>query len=356
MESSYWDTLHEVQDSEPILLYGTGNGADKILDLFAQRGIRVSGVFASEGFVRNRYFRGMKVLSYREALESFGPGFTVVLAFGSSLPDVMDRIRDVGARHRLIIPDLPLYGGEIFDLPYFDSHCDSIRGIRELLADDLSKEILDDLIRFRLTGSLECLSKTEPFAASVGSLLSVRRYGAVLDGGAFTGDTSAVLAEILHPEVIMCAEPDPHSYFRLLKRLSGLAVPGYMTFNRALWDDDTLLPYNSSGSRGSGNSGANRRSRAVSVRTVTLDTLSGFKAPDLIKLDIEGAEMAALRGGADTLSRVQPDLIVSLYHRTDDIIDIPSFVHSVLPGHSLYLRRVPCFPFWDLNLFAIKNG
>ena len=49
--------------SKPIVLYGTGDGADKILDVFGRYGIEASGVFASEGFVRSRSFRGMQVMS-----------------------------------------------------------------------------------------------------------------------------------------------------------------------------------------------------------------------------------------------------------------------------------------------------
>ena len=43
-------------EKKPILLYGTGNGADKILDECEKTGIKISGVFASSGFVRERYF------------------------------------------------------------------------------------------------------------------------------------------------------------------------------------------------------------------------------------------------------------------------------------------------------------
>ena len=42
---------------KPIWLYGMGNGADKILDELTRRGISVSGVFASDGFVRHQQFR-----------------------------------------------------------------------------------------------------------------------------------------------------------------------------------------------------------------------------------------------------------------------------------------------------------
>ena len=65
-----WQHLRETK--KRILLYGTGNGADKILDQLISRGITVSGVFASDGFVRNRTFRGFKVISFSDAVDKFG--------------------------------------------------------------------------------------------------------------------------------------------------------------------------------------------------------------------------------------------------------------------------------------------
>ena len=78
------------QETKPIVLYGMGDGADKILDQCQARGIPVAGVFASDGFVRHNEFRGYTVLSYQEACARFGP-MTVLVAFGTHQPDVMAR-------------------------------------------------------------------------------------------------------------------------------------------------------------------------------------------------------------------------------------------------------------------------
>ena len=48
--------------NEPIIMYGTGNGADKVLDILEQHGIKIRGVTASSTFVRNRVFRGFQVM------------------------------------------------------------------------------------------------------------------------------------------------------------------------------------------------------------------------------------------------------------------------------------------------------
>ena len=60
-----WQTLKTASDSgRPILLYGMGNGADKILTVCEAYGIPVADFFASDGFVRGHSFHGKVVLSF----------------------------------------------------------------------------------------------------------------------------------------------------------------------------------------------------------------------------------------------------------------------------------------------------
>ena len=77
---------------------------------------------------------------------------------------------------------------------------------------------------------------------------------------------------------------------------------------------------------------------------------------DLIKLDIEGDEAAALIKATDTILRDTPALAVSLYHRSEDIFSLPLLVNDLCVGnYAYYLRRVPCYPAWDLMLYAIPE-
>ena len=71
---------------KPIVMYGMGNGADKILAALTERGIEIADFFASDGFVRGHSFHGKTVLSYSAVKEKYGIGnFIVLLSFASSL-------------------------------------------------------------------------------------------------------------------------------------------------------------------------------------------------------------------------------------------------------------------------------
>ena len=75
-----WQRLRA--SSLPVVLYGMGDGADKILKVCESKGIGISGVFASDGFARGNIFHGMPVTDYKTACEKFGR-FTVLLSFAT---------------------------------------------------------------------------------------------------------------------------------------------------------------------------------------------------------------------------------------------------------------------------------
>ena len=54
VERDLWQTLRSAE--KPILLYGMGNGADKILAVFAKYGIKADDVFASDELCAGRCF------------------------------------------------------------------------------------------------------------------------------------------------------------------------------------------------------------------------------------------------------------------------------------------------------------
>ena len=104
-----WEELKEAK--LPIVLYGMGDGADRILTALAAHGLQAAGVFASDEFVRGQVFRGFPVLRYEEAKRRFGR-MLVLLAFGTGLPAVLARIDQIAQEQTLLAPDFPT-GGEI---------------------------------------------------------------------------------------------------------------------------------------------------------------------------------------------------------------------------------------------------
>ncbi len=352
LDYSLWDRLRTI--GKPIFLYGTGNGGDKIIHALEKYGVKLEGVFASDGFVRNRTFHDYRVRSYSDVTAEYGDDIAVLLAFGTTLPSVREFIEKLNSRHDFFIPDVPLYGGDLFDYPYFLAHKSDLDAARELLWDEKSRSLFDDAVNFRLSGRMEYLRQTDPIDDTLRELFSDVQVKTIIDGGAFKGDSTEIFARTLSPDVIYPVEADEKTYAKLCSYAESEDRCKVIPVNGALWNEDGTIDYSQSGSRGAGESGKNRRAKSAVVKSIRLDTAFAGTPVDFIKLDIEGAESEALDGGESVIRENQPSMAVSLYHRTDDLFSLVRRIHALLPRHKLYLRRPDCIPMWDLTLYAIR--
>jgi len=342
--------------SKPILIYGMGNGADKIIGYFEQYGIEYMDVFASDGFVRGHSFRGKTVISYSDACKKYGDDFIIVLSFGSRLPDVMKLMYDLDKKHEFFAPDVPVCPGELFNEDFFDSHIKDLFYARSLLYDDRSKNIYDNIIRFKLTGKLYYLKATEDIEDNVNKeFLSLKKYEIYADLGAYNGDTVRTYLNVFPTlKEIYAFEPDTRNFKKLSLYAENENRAKVIAYNYAAFDKNESVEFISSGNRNSSKDGTNSyKSKTVSVEARRLDSI--ISHADFIKYDVEGAEYEALIGSERIIKSTSPDLLVSMYHKSEDMYTLPITVKKLNPNYRLFLRRLPYIPAWDLNLYAIKK-
>ena len=56
-------------------------------------------------------------------------------------------------------------------------------------------------------------------------------------------------------------------------------------------------------------------------------------------MNIEGAEIDALHGGAESIKRWSPKLAISAYHLANHLWLIPETIFEIQPNYKLYLRQ-----------------
>ena len=348
-----WAYLSTVK--KPILLYGMGNGADKILAVCDHYGIPIADFFASDGFVRGHSFHGKVVLSYSEAKQKYG-NFIVLLSFASSLPDVLDTIRRVAAENELYAPDVPVFGDRLFNMAFFKQHEQELDRIYELLADQKSRDTLRAIIEYKLSGKIEFLDACEDDEEAVTRELvrpeAVRTYA---DLGAYNGDTIKKLLPMA-PSLsrVLAMEPDRRNFKKLSDYAATVSEQVAITpLQAAAWDQCQTLTMDASGNRNANLSATGKKT--VEVAADALDNVIGDMRPDYIKYDVEGSEYHALLGSRKTICQCKPRLLVSLYHRSEDLFVLPTLLTDICADYKLYLRKLPYVPAWDLNLYAIPT-
>ena len=356
LEKVYFENLGEsweqLRKSEmPIVIYGMGNACEKILCRFSELGIACSGIFASDEFVRGQSFRGFRVKTLSAVEEEFGD-FIICSAFGSSIPEVMERVLFLSNRHKLLFPDLPVAGDEYFSKEGFLKRFDRAASAYSLLSDEKSKETFVKLFSFKITGDIKYLIPIFEDTENIMSMLIGDNEDLVYaDLGAYNGDTVERFIEKSNGkyEKIFAFEPDKRSFRKCVKNLIGYDNIDFI--NACAWSTDERIGFSQQSGRQSKISDSGELIAARSLDSV----LSG-KRCDIVKYDVEGAEREALEGSAETIRRCAPSLIVSAYHRPYDLIDLPLIINDIYGGYSCYLRQPPYFPAWDSVIAAVNTN
>lgn len=357
IKTDLWHYL--AKSNRPIVMYGMGNGADKIIAVCPKYGIEISDFFASDGFVRGHSFHGKTVISYSAMKEKYaGENPIVLLSFASSLPEVMTLFKKVGEECELYAPDVPVFGETLFTIEFFNENRERFEAVYELLADEESKKIYENVISYKLSGDIKYLWDSESEKAKVyEEILDCSNISRFVDLGAYNGDT---IREMLHfnPNLknAIALEPDARNFRKLNDYAQTVQNCDIKCINAGAWNEKTTLLFDASGNRNAGIvSKGNIVSKIKEVPVVSVDGVLGGKQVDYIKYDVEGSEKEALLGSCQTIKAHAPKLLVSLYHRSEDLFVLPQLVKELNEGYSLYLRRFPYVPAWDLNLYAIKE-
>ena len=346
-----WERLRETEKT--VVMYGMGNGADKILSVCERYGVTVSDFFASDGFVRGHSFHGKRVQSYSEVKEKYGAeNIIVLLSFASSLPDVLENFKRVASECEMYAPDVPVCGDELFTYEFAKAHADEIRRAYDLLADDESRRIFENTIAYKLTGDISYLFDAESDKDEVyRSLLRADEIRTYADLGAYNGDTiRELMAYAPNLSEVVAFEPDRRSFRKLSEFCDTLTHPTVEKINAAAWNERATLTFGDEGNR---NSGLFAKGKSVEVAAISLDEVMEGRAVDYVKYDVEGCEREALMGSKDTILSCKPRLLVSAYHRSEDVFALPLQIAAMRPDYKIYLRRYPYVPAWDLNLICI---
>ncbi len=344
---------------KPVILYGMGDGAQKIMNVAEQKGVKISGVMASDDFVRGHSFAGFEVKKLAD-IEAEFDGCIILVCFGTSIPEVMQRITVISDRHELYAPDVPVIGGGLFDAEYANNHIEELNEVYELLADEHSKDVFDGWLEYRITGNISPLLRNQTEKQEAYELLSLTDSEIYADLGAYNGDTIEEFLKVTGGKFtkIYAMEPDARSYAKLKRRHYSLSPYDFRTYNAGAWSCDTVMEFVSKGGRNSTLTPYEKGKAASpsSIKQVAMKSLDGILGNDpvtLIKYDVEGSEEKALDGSAKAIARYKPKLIVSLYHRTEDMFTLPKKVKRLNPNYRLYLRQHPYIPAWDMNLYCI---
>jgi FkbM family methyltransferase len=141
---------------------------------------------------------------------------------------------------------------------------------------------------------------------------------------------------------IYAFEPDEKQFEICRRKIAESGFRNATLQRAALWDCRATLTFSEGGQGniGGGMVGDTAGDMITGIRAVAFDdAVDRSDKVTFVKMDIEGAEMNALRGMAKTIARDRPKLAICIYHRPLDYIDIPEYMHSLVPECKFYIRN-----------------
>lgn len=212
-------------------------------------------------------------------------------------------------------------------------HAEEFQWLYDRLDEGKSKETFLSYLNQRVSGDYSCAEELyDPnhyFAEDI-----IRLENEVfVDCGAFTGDTVQELTTKSKPQKVFAFEPDEKNFQALMKNFA--KDSRIVCIKKGAFSKKTTLSF------AGGNADASKimDKGTIQIEVDSIDNVLDGEKATFIKMDIEGAELEALKGAQNTIRNYHPKLAISAYHKFEDLFTLPQYIYSLDNSYKFYLRR-----------------
>jgi FkbM family methyltransferase len=185
-------------------------------------------------------------------------------------------------------------------------------------------------------------------------LIATKKGDVVIDCGGAIGDTAIYFASKGASKVLVVEFIK--SNIELIKKqisLNNQYTKIIDIIDKPLWDkSDLKLSYMD---KGTASKVSFNNKYPNKIQSVSIDDLAAGINVDFIKMDIEGSELHALRGAEKTIKKHKPKLAICVYHKADDLVEIPKYIKSLNKDYEFYFDYYTDIG-WEAVLYAIDKG
>ncbi len=219
---------------------------------------------------------------------------------------------------------------------FFEANQTRIDYINSFLADEKSRDTFQKLVHMRQYYEPADIPQYNYFDQYFPrDIIHLEKNEVFVDGGGFTGDTLLKFRRLCPDyKKIVVFEPDQKNMIRMRKKCRN--VNNLKIIEAGMSDVDGLGNFrqDSTGMY----SHFVQEETGLAIPLMRMDDLSECSDATFIKMDIEGAEMSALRGSAKTIKRNKPKLAICIYHSNEDMLQIAEYIHELVPEYRIFMR------------------
>lgn len=232
---------------------------------------------------------------------------------------------------------------EIKDYYRLETDTKKIELVKQILSDQHSVDVLEAIVEKRETGFMDYTDIKE-WSESEYFLDEFWKPGEdgkeiFIDGGGYTGDTIEEFIKWTkgNYQRVYSFEPQKDKS-RIIDAKLWQWGDKVRFFEKGLWSRETQLSFKDGDDMYSGKI-VNSNDGENLIEAVALDEIVKEKVT-FLKMDIEGAEIEAIKGARNIIQNDKPRMAVCIYHKPDDLWEIPLLIHEMVPEYKLYIRHM----------------
>jgi FkbM family methyltransferase len=350
-------------ENKGVILLGSGNLGKKILNFFIDLKVNVWCIADNNPTKQGQKLGEIDILSPLEAKKRFGeydcPWVVTIWSPGHDFALTKSKLNEIGIIDVVSINNIfQIYSKSLlpyyhFETPeYYLENFELLENAYSKLSDDESRQQFIGHLKARIGYSFDVI----PYAQTYNQyfpqdIVKLERNEIFLDCGAYTGDTlSDFLKHSDTPhEKFICLEPDPINLGALTNTINEKNIKNVEVYSIAVGNQNAELNFEATGGGGAGLS----ESGTLKVSCKRIDDFFNEKFT-FIKLDIEGAELDALKGADKTISSNRPKIAVCIYHLPSDLWSIILYLSERYPFYT-FSARTHQYDGLDFVLYAIPT-
>lgn len=326
------------KNKAPIYIYGAGYYAKKYILELEKNNIIISGIIIDDHYLDESIIQEIRypIICLSQFLNNdIYMDSQIIVAFFKFTQTQYKILKQITSN--IYFYDFSCVALFKYDYEYIMNNFDRIVNVYNKLKDKKSKVLLEAYINQRISGNTNyCKELVIKHRYYPKEIIQFEDNEIFVDCGAFDGDSINEFLEILEEQKIKkythiyALEPDSSNF----KKLKTLPIKNITYINKGAYSYSGNISF--SGDQGKSSSIDVDSNNISKIEVDKLDNMIDQKVT-FIKMDIQGAEEEALKGGINLLKKFKPKLSICIAHRPQDIFIIIEFLESLNLQYEYYL-------------------
>lgn len=327
------------QKYQYICIFGLGNIGLPTIQIFREKGLHVDFLCDNDEEKWGQEYYGIRCLSLQE-LKKWKQD-TLVIICGRAFQEIYRQLKEEGFLHldRIFTNKFAIY--DYLACHDIDDILEKMEEVLKACADEESKRVYTKIIEewfnkeYTLGALDEICTDNQYFCEDIFPLESDEVF---VDAGAYDGDTLNTFLKVSGGvfEKYYCFELAESNFTCLQSHIGQLAEDirnRIIPINKGLSDQVGEIMYWDSDEGSAICEGGNTKGYITTIDKEIHERIS------YIKMDIEGSELKALEGAKDSIRTYMPKLAICLYHKPEDMWEIPLYIKKLVPEYKIYMRH-----------------